>query len=144
MGRVMSTNRRKPYRYQVDHDAEGRPLCRWCHEPVPKGRRTFCSDGCVHEYRIRSDPGYVRHCVYQRDHGVCAECGQQFPPSIGWEADHIIPVSEGGGECGLENYRTLCIPCHRQETATLAKRRAAKRKGVEQMELPLGEVGKGE
>lgn len=33
-----------------------------------------------------------------------------------WDADHIIPVKEGGGECGLDNYRTLCIKCHKQVT----------------------------
>ena len=45
-----------------------------------------------------------------------------------WEADHIIPVIEGGGGCGPEGYRTLCLGCHRQETALLAGRRAAARK----------------
>lgn len=45
-----------------------------------------------------------------------------------WEADHIVPVVEGGGECGLENYRTLCLPCHRIATAALAKRLAARRR----------------
>ena len=30
-----------------------------------------------------------------------------------WDADHIIPVKEGGGQCGLENIRTLCIACHK-------------------------------
>lgn len=29
-----------------------------------------------------------------------------------WQADHIRPVAEGGGDCGLENLRTLCVPCH--------------------------------
>eukprot|EP00976_Prorocentrum_cordatum_P075602 1181956-Prorocentrum_minimum.AAC.10 len=24
-----------------------------------------------------------------------------------WQADHIVPVAEGGGECDLNNYRTL-------------------------------------
>ena len=33
-----------------------------------------------------------------------------------WDADHIIPVKEGGGECGLDNYRTLCIQCHKKVT----------------------------
>lgn len=33
-----------------------------------------------------------------------------------WDADHIIPVKEGGGQCGLENIRTLCIPCHKKIT----------------------------
>ncbi len=41
-----------------------------------------------------------------------------------WDADHIVPVVEGGGGCGLENYRTLCVWCHRRETAELARRRA--------------------
>lgn len=45
-----------------------------------------------------------------------------------WEADHIIPVVEGGGGCGPEGYRTLCIACHKKETAALAARRAAKRR----------------
>jgi 5-methylcytosine-specific restriction endonuclease McrA len=42
--------------------------------------------------------------------------------------DHIVPVVEGGGDCGLENLRTLCWACHHRETAALAKRRAEKRK----------------
>ena len=29
-----------------------------------------------------------------------------------WQADHIVPVAEGGGECSLANLRTLCTPCH--------------------------------
>jgi 5-methylcytosine-specific restriction protein A len=28
-----------------------------------------------------------------------------------WEADHVQPFSEGG-ECSLDNLRTLCRPCH--------------------------------
>ncbi len=38
-----------------------------------------------------------------------------------WDADHIIPVKEGGGLCGLENMRTLCIKCHKNVTALLYK-----------------------
>jgi 5-methylcytosine-specific restriction enzyme A len=33
-----------------------------------------------------------------------------------WDADHIIPVKEGGGQCGLDNIRTLCISCHKKVT----------------------------
>lgn len=45
-----------------------------------------------------------------------------------WDADHIIPVVEGGGECTLENIRTLCVPCHQQVTKDLARRRASQRR----------------
>ncbi|CAA2977536.1 DNA annealing helicase and endonuclease ZRANB3 [Olea europaea subsp. europaea] len=34
-----------------------------------------------------------------------------------WHADHIIPVYRGGGECKLENMRTLCVACHADVTA---------------------------
>ena len=35
-----------------------------------------------------------------------------------WDADHIIPVKNGGGMCGLDNIRTLCIKCHKIVTKT--------------------------
>jgi 5-methylcytosine-specific restriction protein A len=60
-----------------------------------------------------------------------------------WEADHIVPVIEGGGQCGLENYRTLCVPCHKRVTAELARRRAARRRAVNEQAagiLPLSLV----
>jgi len=46
-----------------------------------------------------------------------------------WEADHTVPVAEGGGSCGLDNIRTLCIGCHHDETRKLHGRLANKRKG---------------
>jgi 5-methylcytosine-specific restriction enzyme A len=36
-----------------------------------------------------------------------------------WDADHIIAVKDGGGSCGLENIRTLCIKCHKIVTKEL-------------------------
>jgi len=130
----------------------GRNLCRWCDLEVPKGRITFCSDWCVEEWRLRTDPGYLREKVLERDLGICAVCGVDcqaawlaLKRSRGsarvriliewgiktgarkslWDADHIVPVVEGGGECDLENIRTLCLKCHRAATAELRKRRAA-------------------
>jgi 5-methylcytosine-specific restriction enzyme A len=43
-----------------------------------------------------------------------------------WDADHIVPVIEGGGECKLSNFRTLCLPCHKKVTAELRQRMANK------------------
>jgi 5-methylcytosine-specific restriction endonuclease McrA len=140
----------------------GRVLCRWCKLEVPAGRRTFCSDWCVHEWRLRSDPGYLRERVFQRDKGVCAACGldtevewrrlKRLPASrrLGvlrdwgirtlrraslWDADHIAPVAEGGGECDLSNLRTLCLRCHRKATAELRMRlRLVKSESSEQQD----------
>jgi hypothetical protein len=39
-----------------------------------------------------------------------------------WNADHITAVAEGGGGCGLDNLRTLCVPCHAAETEKLQRR----------------------
>jgi 5-methylcytosine-specific restriction enzyme A len=127
----------------------GRVLCRWCGLEVPTRRFTFCSDWCVHEWRLRSDPGYLRAEVLQRDRGVCAICQIDTCAAYGelrrsrgthrlrllakwrlkrlkrktlWDADHILPVVEGGGECDLQNLRTLCLLCHRQQTLELRRR----------------------
>ena len=155
----------------------GRSLCRWCSNEVPKGRRSFCGDDCVHQHKLRSDPGYLRQMVERRDHGVCALCRldtervkrvfdilrdkvrrgrysyfdgypgavdreplrypalarfrRRFPwfsPSTSpWQADHIIPVAEGGGECGLDNIRTLCTGCHQEVTKQLRLRLKAQK-----------------
>jgi len=172
---------------------------------------TFCSDACVHEHKIRTQPVYAAEHVLKRDHGICCQCGldtvalfdslkmslfesavavmrathrehrchhpggwgtydcghddcirarvrdlmhdppfpvaaYQHPDHVAacdaaglppnrralrtrlWEMDHILPVVEGGGDCGLDNLRTLCWACHARETADLARRRAATRK----------------
>ncbi len=135
---------------ETERSVTGNPLCRWCRdEVVAKRRRTFCSDACVHAWKLRTDPAYLREKVFERDKGVCAQCGvdtaalrrdmrkldyaarRQFlklwrlregsRKSL-WDADHVVPVAEGGGQCDLSNMRTLCLLCHREATAALRKR----------------------
>lgn len=125
----------------------GRCLCRWCNLEVPPGRVTFCSEWCVEEWKLRSNPSHLRERVFERDRGVCAicrmDCLAEFRRirklrgrarlkaaaewAVGgrktlWDADHILPVAEGGGECDLSNMRTLCLKCHRAHTARLRER----------------------
>src|SRR5712692_6457226 len=150
----MSTVRSMPGgwadRTSLPKGANGRNLCRWCNLEVPRGRGTFCSDWCVEEWRLRTDPGYLREKVLERDRGICAQCGVDCLAEWGhlqrlrgvgrlkalaawgfkvrsrkslWDADHIVPVVEGGGECDLSNLRTLCLKCHRAVTAELRRRR---------------------
>lgn len=153
----MSTSRTMPGgfidRAAVPKGPNGRPLCRWCNLEVPPRRFTFCSAWCVHEWKLRTDPGYLREQVFGRDRGVCALCrvntraayfdlrrarGTQRLKLLArwglkrlnrktlWDADHILPVAEGGGECDLDNIRTLCLACHRRATLELRLRLAAK------------------
>jgi 5-methylcytosine-specific restriction endonuclease McrA len=46
-----------------------------------------------------------------------------------WDADHIVPLSEGG-DFGLENIRTLCLPCHKRETSKLLEHQRARKEFV--------------
>ncbi len=155
----MSTSRTMPggraKRDELPIGETGRALCRWCALEVPKGRRTFCSEWCVHEWKLRTDPSYLRDRVHARDKGICAVCqadtlsawlrikkarGERklkFLSEWGltrmtraslWDADHITPVAEGGGECDLSNIRTLCLKCHRTVTAELRLRLKAQPK----------------
>jgi 5-methylcytosine-specific restriction protein A len=149
----MSTSRTMPGgfadRGALEKGENGRNLCRWCSLEVPAGRFTFCSEWCVHEWKLRTDPGYVRDQVYKRDRGVCFVCRidtqaayfelkrargakrekllvrwglKKLTRRSLWDADHIVAVAEGGGECDLENLRTLCLNCHRRQTAELRER----------------------
>lgn len=134
----------------------GRALCRQCGVEVPPSRRTFCGQSCVDQWMIRTGSRTAKF-VLKRDGGICALCGldcvalrkqalklkgiarQKFMADHGiplhrvrrfWDIDHVLPVVEGGGDCGLENLRSLCIPCHRKVTAELARKRAEARKST--------------
>lgn len=150
-------------------------LCRWCKKEVQPPKRTFCSDPCVHEWKLRSNTGYLRKHTYKRDLGVCAMCksdtrlqriqientlkeceydekSSRYTELLAtlnitvnearnsiWDADHEVPVANGGGLCGLSNIRTLCKKCHKGKTAVQATYRTKSRglKGMKQ----LGGVG---
>lgn len=149
--RILEEAGRASGRENLPRGPNGLLLCRWCRlEILARRRRTFCSVYCVHQWRLRSDPGYLRDLVFARDRGVCARCegdtvaiynalkrARGAARSAGlslygmrtiasrrslWDADHIRPVAEGGGQCDLDNLRTLCLPCHREATAELRRR----------------------
>jgi 5-methylcytosine-specific restriction protein A len=106
-------------------------FCRWCLGPVPPPKQTFCGPLCVHEWKLRSDPGYLRKCVLKRDGGVCASCGTV---AACWEADHVVELAEGG-KGGLDNVQTLCSAgrrrsCHYLKTREYARRRAERRRAA--------------
>jgi 5-methylcytosine-specific restriction protein A len=163
------SKRKMPNTGWVDHNKlpkgpNGKALCRMCGEEVKGRRRSFCSDACVHQYKLRNQPRYVASQLYKRDRGKCCICGVDtykvrrdywkewhdcktkeekkvlderykeagWAPMKGrryWEADHILPVAEGGGpndwpkdQDYLCNFRTLCRPHHKEETKKLMER----------------------
>ncbi len=168
--------------------ANGRPSCRWCQGSVPKPRRTFCGAECVHQWKLRTRPSYLRARVWARDRGICAECGvdaKSWARSVKskitrgmkaaglvrggsgdaaalvrkieqaalraygltssrssfWDADHIVPVAEGGGECDLANLRTLCLKCHKAASKQLAARLAEARRAASRQAEAVGVEG---
>jgi 5-methylcytosine-specific restriction endonuclease McrA len=60
--------------------------------------------------------------IYLTDHGISLRRRLTLRRHGGglWDADHIVPVKDGGGQCGMENIRTLCMRCHK--TITFAKK----------------------
>jgi len=107
---------------------EGKSLCRFCGEVVPKGRRYWCSDNCVTAARLQNDWKLIREAVFRRDKYTCRKCGRSrmdkgFIP----ECHHVISVAEGGNH-HLSNLVTLCTICHEEETNKLRVRLTTARK----------------
>lgn len=155
-------------RKAIERGPNGRGICRWCSLEVPRGRFTFCSEYCVHEWKLRSQPAYLRENVFLRDRGICSACRvdtlaayRRLRASRGssrhallehwglmrytrkslWDADHIQPVAEGGGECDLDNLRTLCLRCHRAATLELSLRlRNRKKSEHEELTAQLSKI----
>ena len=82
---ILSNTQNKPKRHikggwvnpsSLPKNKDGMTQCRWCSGSVLPPRRTFCSDECVHQHRLRTNSTYLRTCVYKRDNGICAICHQ--------------------------------------------------------------------
>ncbi len=96
-------------------DSEGRLICRNCKNPVPKGRRHYCSDECMESFNRENRWFWVRKDVLRRDGYRCSICKQRFRKRE-LDVDHIIPVQMGGKLFDKDNLRTLCRSCHRKKT----------------------------
>lgn len=62
----------------------------------------------------RDRSGRLRRSALMRDAYICQTCKQPFPEG-NLEADHIIPLHEGGWDI-ISNIQILCIPCHSMKT----------------------------
>lgn len=132
---VGSAMRISPFKGRVRGDGRV-AFCRLCGLLLEGPGTSFCSEGCVHQHRLRTSPAYVRKTLRVRDRGVCSLCQEDslaaYREAVGngrrvvegdfWQADHKVAVAEGGGLQGLRNFRTLCTKCHKGETAALMRR----------------------
>ena len=103
---------------------DGKCAC-GCEMDLPKGRKRWASKKCkslayTHHSIVFGDVQVIRMELRKRDHDICAHCGEV---AANWEADHIKPVAMGGGGCGLDNFQTLCLECHKAKTSEFLSNR---------------------
>lgn len=105
-------------------------VCRCgCGAALPPRRRSWATDACVTRavrtlLVVKGDTGAIRAALLARDGGVCRACGVECGPKE-WQADHIVPVHQGGGGCGLDGFQTLCRWCHTSKSGLEASARAS-------------------
>lgn len=124
-----------------------KPRTRWCSDRCVAEFRERCDPSKYVQLVVERDGMVCRECgrdIKQSIEAAELEAKQKLPTSGHWEArerierrhgkargnwyevDHIVPVVEGGGLCGLDNLRLVCGACHAVATRKLAGRRANK------------------
>lgn len=125
--------------------------CTWCGQKSGD-KRLWCGPDCVRAFLTRCRPADAKAAFVEANavativkfydwSGKFMKIGPPFMSAVvecavcqhrgtqeQFQLDHILPVSDGGGLCGPENYRLLCLDCHKRVSAEGAKRRAALRK----------------
>lgn len=124
--------------------------CTWCGQS--SGKRLWCGPDCVRAFLTRCRPADAKAAFVEANAVAtivkffdwagefmrvgppfmsaiveCAACGHRGTQEQ-FQLDHILPVSEGGGLCGPDNYRLLCLDCHKRVSAEGAARRAKRRR----------------
>jgi 5-methylcytosine-specific restriction endonuclease McrA len=87
------------------------------------GRCQQCGVGCGQMYsllwQLRSlGPDWYATVALLTSHWVSLGFRRQSEWDDFWQADHILPVCEGGGLATPDKMQTLCIPCHSLKTRT--------------------------
>jgi len=96
--------------------------CAYCHGPLPKRRRRWCSDACWKKACIESNYGIWQHHLAELRGFKCEDCGCSLPKEW-WKKDgayhihHIVRFADGGTHA-LDNLLVLCRGCHKAEHAS--------------------------
>ena len=132
--------------------------CQWCGKHVEDGAfnvhlRARWHEECLHDFKIIVWKDYARAQVWQRDRGICVECGKDASahlgfrpgreecadgpctsliPIPGWHVEHTVPLWKVANMPPLQrldyfrlgNLRTMCVECHERKTAQEHSERA--------------------
>lgn len=91
-----------------------------CNKVVIYPKRFWASKDCSSRASmtylfLKGDSTTIRYLVRERDKKVCIVCKKKIEIGEDWDADHIVPVKQGGGGCSLDNFQTLCKYHHKQK-----------------------------
>ena len=95
--------------------------CRWCGVGVKAPRRTWCSDACVEQYSLLTDPARFRPYVFERARGRCQLCNidlarrQRLIES--WTR-RLAPMLWAVGAAPLARLRTIYVPVRQRISGT--------------------------
>ena len=82
----MSTNRTMPGgwadRHELPKGPNGRTLCRWCNLGGSQGPPHVLLGLVRGGMAARTDPGYLREKVLERDRGICAGLRRRLPGRV--------------------------------------------------------------
>lgn len=87
-----------------------------CGKPVKKSKKNWASNECqkfaIGAWMIiTGNTQYIHGILKHYTPEACCKCG-----NAPCEADHIIPVNQGGGGSWLSNFQFLCKECHKIKT----------------------------
>lgn len=86
---------------------------------------------CIHCNAVTCSRSFIHRTAFREKLealGFTRDFSRKYVGQTLWNADHSLPVVEGGGGLGAENARTLCLRCHTKVTAELAETRAMRRR----------------
>lgn len=87
--------------------------CRWCGNEVQAPRRTWCSDACVEQYTLLTDPAKFRPYVFERAHGRCQLCNVDLARRqrlIDAWTSRVAPIVWSGVVAPRARLRTIYVP----------------------------------
>lgn len=112
--------------YDSKDEAKRKHICHYCGQPLPKGKRAYCSEDCrthwVNWAGINSlKTNSLRREVHKKYGFACTNCGEVFCqthesgvdiPRFYGHVHHIVPLHEGGLDV-FKNLTLLCEDCHK-------------------------------